>query len=62
MWFANRNDEGVVYPKYFDPIPVEVVALVLTGVSCICLMLKSMLALKMIIDRSSVVLMSGCKA
>ncbi|KAG1800498.1 hypothetical protein EV424DRAFT_1545734 [Suillus variegatus] len=34
MWFANRNDEGVVYPKYFYPIPVEVVALVLTGIEC----------------------------
>jgi hypothetical protein len=33
MWFANRNDEGVVYHKYFNPIPVEVVVLVLTAVS-----------------------------
>ncbi|KAG1876867.1 hypothetical protein C8R48DRAFT_590841, partial [Suillus tomentosus] len=62
MWFANQNNEGIVYPKYFDPMPVEVVALVITCVSCVCLMLKSMLALKVIIDRSSVVLMSGCKA
>ncbi|KAG1734203.1 uncharacterized protein EDB91DRAFT_1084113 [Suillus paluster] len=34
MWFANRNDEGIVYHKYFNPIPVEVVALVLTAIEC----------------------------
>ncbi|KAG1775616.1 hypothetical protein EV702DRAFT_972693, partial [Suillus placidus] len=33
MWFANRHDEGVVHHKYFDPMPVEVIALVLTAVS-----------------------------
>ncbi|KAG1762799.1 hypothetical protein EV702DRAFT_268005 [Suillus placidus] len=27
MWFANRHDEGVVHHKYFDPMPIEVIAL-----------------------------------
>ncbi|KAG0694510.1 hypothetical protein DFH29DRAFT_815272 [Suillus ampliporus] len=44
MWFANQNDEGIIYHKYFNPMPIEVVALVLTAVSQISL--KSM-ALKM---------------
>ncbi|KAG1868654.1 hypothetical protein F4604DRAFT_1927193 [Suillus subluteus] len=34
MWFANRNDEGIIYHKYFNPIPTEVVALVLTAIEC----------------------------
>ncbi|KAG1750036.1 uncharacterized protein EDB91DRAFT_1244629 [Suillus paluster] len=34
MWFANQNDEGIIYHKYFNPIPVEVVALVLTAIEC----------------------------
>ncbi|KAG1848491.1 hypothetical protein DFJ58DRAFT_889959 [Suillus subalutaceus] len=33
MWFANRNDEGIIYYTYFNPIPTEVVALVLTAMS-----------------------------
>jgi len=33
MWFADRNDEGVVHHKYFSPFPVEAIALVLTPVS-----------------------------
>ncbi|KAG1805026.1 uncharacterized protein HD556DRAFT_1210259, partial [Suillus plorans] len=33
MWFANRSDEGILYAKYFDPLPVKVMALVLTVVS-----------------------------
>jgi hypothetical protein len=33
MWFANRSDEGIVYAKYFDPLPVQTMALVLTAVS-----------------------------
>ncbi|KAG2152584.1 uncharacterized protein EDB93DRAFT_1137405, partial [Suillus bovinus] len=33
MWFANRNDEGIIYHKYFNPIPPEVIALVLTAAS-----------------------------
>ncbi|KAG2360043.1 hypothetical protein BDR07DRAFT_1261104, partial [Suillus spraguei] len=33
MWFANRNDEGIIYHKYFNPIPTEVIALVLTAMS-----------------------------
>ncbi|KAG2352339.1 hypothetical protein BDR07DRAFT_1314092, partial [Suillus spraguei] len=34
MWFANRNDEGVIHSKYFDPFPVETLALVLTAIDC----------------------------
>ncbi|KAG2045833.1 hypothetical protein BDR06DRAFT_900115, partial [Suillus hirtellus] len=33
-WFAYGNDEGAVYPKYFKPIPVKVVTLMLTGIEC----------------------------
>ncbi|KAG1886001.1 hypothetical protein F4604DRAFT_1523390, partial [Suillus subluteus] len=32
MWFANRSDEGILYAKYFDPLPVKMMALVLTVV------------------------------
>lgn len=32
MWFRNRQDEGVVYDKCFNPIKAEMVALVLTVV------------------------------
>ncbi|KAG1846746.1 hypothetical protein F4604DRAFT_1594844 [Suillus subluteus] len=34
MWFANRIDEGIVYASYFDPLPVKLIALVLTVVKC----------------------------
>ncbi|KAH7920043.1 hypothetical protein BV22DRAFT_1021966, partial [Leucogyrophana mollusca] len=34
MWFANRHDEGVIYHQYFDPMPVETIALVLTATEC----------------------------
>ncbi|KAG2145165.1 hypothetical protein DEU56DRAFT_899942 [Suillus clintonianus] len=34
MWFANRHDEGVIHHKYFNPMPVEVIALVLTTIEC----------------------------
>jgi len=37
MWFANRHDEGIVYHEYFNPIPIEVIALVLTTVSLLFL-------------------------
>ncbi|KAG1768735.1 hypothetical protein EV702DRAFT_927296, partial [Suillus placidus] len=33
MWFANRNDEGVIHGRYFEPLPVEIIALILTAVS-----------------------------
>ncbi|KAG2037138.1 hypothetical protein BDR03DRAFT_833352, partial [Suillus americanus] len=33
MWFANQSNEGIVYAKYFDPLPVQTMALVLTAVS-----------------------------
>jgi len=32
MWFANKQDEGVVYHEYFKPLPDVALALVLTGV------------------------------
>ncbi|KAG0698832.1 hypothetical protein DFH29DRAFT_809820, partial [Suillus ampliporus] len=34
MWFANRSDEGIVYAKYFDPLPVQTIALILTAIEC----------------------------
>ncbi|KAG2096658.1 hypothetical protein BD769DRAFT_1335435, partial [Suillus cothurnatus] len=34
MWFANRIDEGIVYARYFDPLPVKMLALVLTVMEC----------------------------
>ncbi|KAG2063500.1 hypothetical protein BDR04DRAFT_1037798, partial [Suillus decipiens] len=37
MWFANRHNEGVVYHEYFNPMPIEVIALVLTTVSLLFL-------------------------
>jgi hypothetical protein len=33
MWFTNRDDEGIIYHKYFNLIPTEVIALVLTAMS-----------------------------
>lgn len=32
MWFQNKNDEGVVFSDYFNPIPIPALALVLTAV------------------------------
>ncbi|KAG1829051.1 hypothetical protein DFJ58DRAFT_848828 [Suillus subalutaceus] len=34
MWFANQNDEGVVYHKHFNPMPTEIIALTLTAIEC----------------------------
>ncbi|KAG1892034.1 hypothetical protein F4604DRAFT_1564880, partial [Suillus subluteus] len=34
MWFANRSDEGIVYAKYFDPLPIQTIALILTALEC----------------------------
>ncbi|KAG1873946.1 hypothetical protein F4604DRAFT_1582389, partial [Suillus subluteus] len=34
MWFANRSDEGILYAKYFNPLPVKMMALVLTVMEC----------------------------
>ncbi|KAG2056157.1 hypothetical protein BDR06DRAFT_970285 [Suillus hirtellus] len=34
MWFTNQHDEGVIHHKYFNPMPVEVIALVLTTIKC----------------------------
>ncbi|KAH7926124.1 hypothetical protein BV22DRAFT_1009785 [Leucogyrophana mollusca] len=34
MWFANRHDEGILYHEFFNPIPVETVALILTAIEC----------------------------
>ena len=32
MWFMNKQDDGVIYPEYFNPMPDVTVALVLAGV------------------------------
>ena len=32
MWFANRNDEGVIHKDYFNPILIRTIALVLAAV------------------------------
>ncbi|KAG1874427.1 hypothetical protein F4604DRAFT_1680960 [Suillus subluteus] len=34
MWFANRSDEGVIHGRYFNPLPVELLALILTAIEC----------------------------
>ncbi|KAG0693776.1 hypothetical protein DFH29DRAFT_1006947 [Suillus ampliporus] len=34
MWFVNHQDEGVAHNKYFDPIPIPTVVLVLTAIEC----------------------------
>ncbi|KAG1871483.1 hypothetical protein F4604DRAFT_1583260 [Suillus subluteus] len=34
MWFANRSDEGIVHNKYFNPMPIKVIALTLTAIEC----------------------------
>ncbi|KAG1739155.1 uncharacterized protein EDB91DRAFT_1248911 [Suillus paluster] len=34
MWFANCNDEGVIHSKYFNPLPVEILVLILTAIEC----------------------------
>lgn len=39
MWFANRRDEGVAFPKYFNPFPKQGLALVLTVVCVTSLIL-----------------------
>ncbi|KAI5985846.1 hypothetical protein EDD15DRAFT_2116152, partial [Pisolithus albus] len=34
MWFANKHDEGVVFPEHFKPFPYPTLALVLTAIEC----------------------------
>ncbi|KAG1747496.1 hypothetical protein EDD22DRAFT_958240 [Suillus occidentalis] len=34
MWFADQHDEGVIHHKYFNPMPIKVIALVLTTIEC----------------------------
>jgi hypothetical protein len=41
MWFKNKRDEGIVYPDYFNPIPIPAIALILTAVSFLSCMLIS---------------------
>ncbi|KAI6020045.1 hypothetical protein PISMIDRAFT_74604, partial [Pisolithus microcarpus 441] len=36
MWFANKHDEGIMFPEHFKPFPYPTLALVLTAVS-LCL-------------------------
>ena len=31
-WFQNKDDDGIVFHDYFTPIPIEVIAIVLTVV------------------------------
>ena len=33
MWFENKQDEGIIYPDLFKPIPVPLITLILTAVS-----------------------------
>jgi hypothetical protein len=35
IWFANRSDEGVVFSKFFEPISLPTITLVLTAVSTV---------------------------
>ncbi|KIK13354.1 hypothetical protein PISMIDRAFT_36635, partial [Pisolithus microcarpus 441] len=30
MWFANKHDEGIMFPEHFKPFPYPTLALVLT--------------------------------
>ncbi|KAI6005404.1 hypothetical protein EDC04DRAFT_2514361, partial [Pisolithus marmoratus] len=32
MWFANKHDDGVMFPDHFKPFPHLALALVLTGI------------------------------
>jgi hypothetical protein len=32
MWFVNKQDDGVIYPEYFKPLPDVTIALVFNGV------------------------------
>ncbi|KAG2354757.1 hypothetical protein BDR07DRAFT_1382006 [Suillus spraguei] len=34
MWFTNQHDEGVIHHKYLNPMPIKVIALVLTTIEC----------------------------
>ncbi|KAI0287572.1 hypothetical protein BC826DRAFT_1117581 [Russula brevipes] len=34
IWFAHRRDEGVEFPGYFHPFPLNAIALVLTAIEC----------------------------
>ncbi|KAG2100247.1 hypothetical protein BD769DRAFT_1677083 [Suillus cothurnatus] len=34
MWFVNQHDKGIVYHEYFNPMPIKVIALVLTTIEC----------------------------
>ncbi|KAI6010389.1 hypothetical protein BKA83DRAFT_4503539 [Pisolithus microcarpus] len=34
MWFANKHDDGVMFPDHFKPFPHPALALVLTGIEC----------------------------
>ena len=57
MWFVNRNDEGIIYNKYFSPLPTEVIALVLAVVGVFLAIVLIMLMMPN--TRLSAVLTSG---
>ncbi|KAI6042678.1 hypothetical protein EDC04DRAFT_2563907, partial [Pisolithus marmoratus] len=34
MWFANKHDKGIMFPKHFKPFPYPTLVLVLTAIEC----------------------------
>ncbi|KAH9983845.1 hypothetical protein BJV77DRAFT_1041173 [Russula vinacea] len=34
IWFNDRSSDGVVFPNYFNPMPYEAIAVVLTAIEC----------------------------
>ncbi|KAI6046650.1 hypothetical protein EDC04DRAFT_2597785 [Pisolithus marmoratus] len=34
MWFANKHNKGIMFPKHFKPFPYPTLALVLTAIEC----------------------------
>ncbi|KAI6017493.1 hypothetical protein EDC04DRAFT_2522506, partial [Pisolithus marmoratus] len=34
MWFANKHDDGMVFPNHFKPFPYLALVLVLTAIEC----------------------------
>ena len=39
MWFSKKQDEGVIYHKYFKPLPDVTLALVLTAVTILTMLM-----------------------
>ncbi|KAI6035761.1 hypothetical protein EDC04DRAFT_2518960, partial [Pisolithus marmoratus] len=34
MWFANKHDDGIIFPNHFKLFPYQALVLVLTAVEC----------------------------